>query len=355
MKNFNVNFPNLIIGGSNTVYDELDELSEFISPYSLEDVFYICVINDQIARWTGRVDIYSSLHGEKIEDKWLSYRPSTSNWDFKTFVHRKHKWKKEWMYSLDIHAVKDKWGGSSGLYAVQNCLLNLGFSKVVLCGIPMDAKPNLFRDEERWKQFSKYRRGWERALKETDEVNLKDCVRSTSGWTLQHFGYPDLNFILGEKYMENENNSPEELNISISESEKTETTEETKEEVNSSFSENEATLENEINESDIQNYSTEVENSSNKSSSSKSSSSKSTKRSSSTSKVDEFEQWWQDFGENLVEKGFGKKSLIVRAGKKFSKNPSDINFQDIVQNIDKETLQKSSLKEICREVSKKIN
>lgn len=199
-KEFDTTKPVLIIGGANHVYKDIEKLKEIIYPYNIEEFFYINVVNEQIFEWSGRVDIFSTLHGEKCQ-KWFEQRSDKANWDFKAYIHNPPTWKERYQ-NLDYKKVRDQWGGSSGLHAVQVSLIELGFDKVVLVGVPMDAKPNYFREEDQWKQFNKYRKGWNKAIKENVEpFPITNYVRSMSGWTREILGAPTKEF-LGVENME---------------------------------------------------------------------------------------------------------------------------------------------------------
>lgn len=73
--------------------------------------------------------------------------------------------------------------GSSGLYTT-SVALRLGYT-VVLCGVPMDARPNAFRDEKGWQGYRGYLRGWNAVA---DSIRGK--VFSMSGWTKNLLGAP---------------------------------------------------------------------------------------------------------------------------------------------------------------------
>lgn len=79
-------------------------------------------------------------------------------------------------------------GGSSGLYAVGVALHALGAGEVWLAGVPMDAQPNRYRDEEGWAQFQRYRGKWEKV----HAAGWLSRVRSLSGWTQTLLGAPDV-------------------------------------------------------------------------------------------------------------------------------------------------------------------
>lgn len=210
--------PIIIIGGGHTV---LDDWKYYTSMFMDRPDRYcdIGVVNDQIYTFQGRVDYFFTLHGEKMEG-WFNYRESKvespEQWSFEIYCHRSERWKntchdvakKDFEFNttkyndiLNYEIVNQKWEGSSGLYAVQNAL-ELGYEKILLCGIPMDIGRNIFRPRK-WKQGDKYWNGWLNAYD-----TIKNNVRSPSGRTSELLGKPDMNWI-GYDCLNSENPVPE--------------------------------------------------------------------------------------------------------------------------------------------------
>jgi hypothetical protein len=79
-------------------------------------------------------------------------------------------------------------GGSSGLFAV-DIALESGFEKVILCGVPLEGQQRVCSADgspvEAVCAYESYRKGWERKL-----PDIKDRVRSMSGWTKELLGKP---------------------------------------------------------------------------------------------------------------------------------------------------------------------
>ena len=186
----------LVVGGAYHVDQDLDQLRKKIAPHNLEDIFYIAVINDQIATFEERVDLFITLHGEKV-GKWLQNRPQEWNWDFDVYNYRTHQHNLEYTEGLNFYELEHKWRGSSGLFAVQVALLELGFRKVILAGIPMTTEANKFRREKQWKQGDKYKEGWSYLIQhpEKQKFDINQHVRSMSGWTKEQLGEPSETFI----------------------------------------------------------------------------------------------------------------------------------------------------------------
>ena len=88
-------------------------------------------------------------------------------------------------------------GGSSGLFATR-IALEVGYDRVVLAGVPLIGETGVMeRDgtesvrEPSGGGFAIYRGGWQKVYNE-----IKDNVRSMSGWTRETFGAPTAEWLL---------------------------------------------------------------------------------------------------------------------------------------------------------------
>lgn len=88
------------------------------------------------------------------------------------------------------------WGpGSSSLFAV-TVALELGYNRILLCGVPMDSRPHAVDagtwDGEPWpdREVAIHREGW------VYHKGRLGGVRSMSGWTASHLGGPDETFLI---------------------------------------------------------------------------------------------------------------------------------------------------------------
>jgi len=79
-------------------------------------------------------------------------------------------------------------GGSSGLFAVLGAL-ELGYDQLILCGVTMDGKkkhdPTAGQLIDATCPYDSYRPGWYKV-----QAQIKDKVRSMSGWTAELLGKP---------------------------------------------------------------------------------------------------------------------------------------------------------------------
>lgn len=90
--------------------------------------------------------------------------------------------------SVAFTAVKPKWHGSSGLYAAQIALEELGFDGVILAGCPMDAAAGALCQHSEMgdpTKVDRFKPEWARALPE-----ISGRIRSMSGWTRDLLGAP---------------------------------------------------------------------------------------------------------------------------------------------------------------------
>jgi hypothetical protein len=90
---------------------------------------------------------------------------------------------------------KPNGNGSSGLYAVL-VALELGYQKLVLCGIPLEGQERFDYKEDSSKvitaqtDYQHYRLGWNQ-----NRDLLQKHVRSMSGWTKELLGEPDAEWL----------------------------------------------------------------------------------------------------------------------------------------------------------------
>lgn len=80
--------------------------------------------------------------------------------------------------------------GSSGLFAVKVALADMGFERVVLCGVPLTQEGGHFAEDGPWRGAPSFYTGWREVI-----PLIRDRVRSLSGWTRETFGAPTPNWI----------------------------------------------------------------------------------------------------------------------------------------------------------------
>lgn len=164
----------LLVGGGG------DPLSEYVAArlmceaLDLKVTTFVC--NDSIHLFPDKIDHAVTLHPDKMS-VWLERRRRngfeipTSLWAHRSYPHFT-AWTKDWQ-------------GSSGLFMVK-IARELGFTKILLCGIPMSEEADHITRHVPWHHCQGFMRGWRRW-----EHHIKPHVRSMSGWTQETFGAPD--------------------------------------------------------------------------------------------------------------------------------------------------------------------
>ena len=173
----------LVLGGAACVWDDVRAFEEFgIAPA------IVVACNDVLAAWKGPLTAVCSLHPDKL-DGWLRKRARAGL--------------PEPEYAFADAMKADAWGfdstpyrfagqtssGSSGLFALKVALEDLGASRAVLCGIPMDTQSHFF-DAAGWQAARRHVAGWRQAM-----PLIKDRARSMSGWTRDMLGGPTRSWL----------------------------------------------------------------------------------------------------------------------------------------------------------------
>lgn len=179
----------LILGGAACVWDDIDaaqRLGEFDA---------VCAVNDIGVQWPHHLDLWVTLHHEKLF-QWQSLRATLGrNTDYISVCHS-HDGLKPWSPTLPrIDKILDyryegmTSSGSSGLFAVK-VGQEYGFNRIVLAGVPLEQREAHFFDNRPWTEVGKFRDAWKIA-----HPFIKDNVRSMSGWTRERLGLPTTEWL----------------------------------------------------------------------------------------------------------------------------------------------------------------
>ena len=174
----------LAIGGAACVWRDVSAFAEFgVEP----DIIVAC--NDMIASWPDRLDAAVTMHPERLRE-WLVAREANGfSPPARIFMHATaheiHPWERvPFLFEPEIRS------GSSGLFCAQVALQQLGATRVVCCGMPMDDAPH-FTGGAKWDGAQCHRVGWMQA-----RAHL-GAVRSMSGWTRDLVGAPTKDWLHG--------------------------------------------------------------------------------------------------------------------------------------------------------------
>lgn len=163
----------LILGGAPTWRAEAQAAADLIGRRRLVVAANLAGIHHK-----GRLDGWASLHPENLPT-WRSERkgPPAARHFVPSGLHAL-PWAEK---------AADRWNGSSGLYAAQCALFEVGATAVILCGVPMDSEAGHFTRPSgaSWEGTADYRLGFEAALRECG-----GRIRSMGGWTAELFGRP---------------------------------------------------------------------------------------------------------------------------------------------------------------------
>jgi len=165
----------LILGSANCLRDDIRralEMSEFEG---------VVAAKQAGVEWTGELDAWVSLHPDRFqalidERSERGSPPSPRHYGHKAFgdVCEAYDWK---------FTGQEK-SGSSGLFACK-VAIDLGFDRLVLCGIPMSSDGGRIDGKSHWTGANGFKPGFLQAV-----PALKGRARSMSGWTQTILGTP---------------------------------------------------------------------------------------------------------------------------------------------------------------------
>lgn len=174
----------LVLGSSVEWLDDAAKVRALVEP----DI--VVAVNQAAVNWAGHVDHMATMHPELVP-KWLTERKRLG------LPMPGQLWcpKGRPRPNIDGMPWRDvqSWGGSSGLLAVTVALDELGATHVCLAGVPLRKASAHFHDKRIWPDASRYHPAWERKL-----PAIKARVRSCSGWTMEKFGGPTAEWLVGE-------------------------------------------------------------------------------------------------------------------------------------------------------------
>ena len=174
----------LILGGANCVWDDVEaacKLGKFQA---------IVAVNDVGAEYPEHVDIWCSLHPDKLP-AWAKQRADNGYRPAGMLVGHADKKSAGFLDETTPYQWPGMSGsGSSGLFAVKVALEH-GYNRVVLCGVPMEKRPHFFKKEP-WPQVDSFTAAWKTSIN-----NYSEFTRSMSGWTAELLGKPTKKWLAG--------------------------------------------------------------------------------------------------------------------------------------------------------------
>ncbi len=167
----------LVLGGAACV------VADFEAALDLGEFAGVVGCNHIGIHWPGRLDAWCSLHADRLKRPWVAGRARRGLPPHKALLG---------MGDTDHHFPGQTEPGSSGLFALKVALVDLGFDRAVLCGVPLSPDAAHFDDPRSWNAAGQYHPGWRQAL---PQIAVR--VRSMSGWTAELLGHPTPEWIGG--------------------------------------------------------------------------------------------------------------------------------------------------------------
>lgn len=165
-----------------------DALAEFERAQAMAPDAPVVCVNDALRTCPAPALAFATLHPEKRR----RFLDGVALEGVRLFANERPAYD-----STPWEIVPEKWGGTSGLYAVQIALGELGFAGSIVAGVPIDHKAGTTYARHPQKQWAsgneaRYRRGWTKAL-----PAIGARVRSMSGWTQEILGAPSRAWLEG--------------------------------------------------------------------------------------------------------------------------------------------------------------
>lgn len=192
----------IVLGSADCVWDDytatnlllkqyVDYLNSEAKPFTHDVMIENFVINDTIPVFPGHVHHAISLHPNKFA---APAKDGSGNWAHKRNANGypipDHIWGHRGT-ELTTNTSSD-WGGSSGLFACK-IALELGHSRIIMCGVPLDPKQRHIVRHTDWNSAKAFQRGWI-----TRKATVLGKVKSWEGWTKDLLGIPTIEWLQSE-------------------------------------------------------------------------------------------------------------------------------------------------------------
>lgn len=147
-------------------------------PRPLSTVSFMLIGIDAVDKYQGRGDYFATYHPVDILPAIDRRAELGANTDYIVISHKSYFDQSAGRDVVDKIVPFRPPSGSSALLGVL-AGISLGYKKIILCGCPLEGK------NKKKSSYEVYRRGWTAKLQE-----IKDVVRSMSGWTRELLGAP---------------------------------------------------------------------------------------------------------------------------------------------------------------------
>jgi hypothetical protein len=174
----------LVLGSALTMWEDVE------AALSLGPVDGIVAAKGAGVVWQGPLDAWVTLHPDRFPKDFKAREAKGYPEAPVMAAHRGHPQARMLNLIMEYKFAEQHSSGSSGLFAVK-VAQHIGFTRQVLCGIPLDKKAGKIGVGPHWAGAEGFKRGFKEAKPHL--IN----TRSMSGWTAEFLGKPDEQFFTG--------------------------------------------------------------------------------------------------------------------------------------------------------------
>ena len=174
----------ILIGGGQFVFEEYEQAKQLCESVGVP--WRVFCANDMCTVFKDHIDYACMIHTKDVNE-WIEGRLA-KGWPMpgEVWAHRFSEKQRTHGEAKYVQKVLPCWRGSVGLFMVQ-VARELGFPCHMLCGVPIcQHQLHVIRRKSWGTAALSFRADWE-----VHRLEIKDMVRSFSGWTREQFGSPE--------------------------------------------------------------------------------------------------------------------------------------------------------------------
>lgn len=172
----------IIVGSAHCVADDIAAcLSTIHHPPST--VSFMLIGLDAVDKYIGYADYFATYHPVDIEPAYERRDACGGNTDYVVIANTQYADQEKGHHLVDMIVPFKPPSGSSALLGTL-AAIKLRYKKIILCGCPLTGK------NDKGEDYAHYQKGWIAVGQQ-----VKDYVRSMSGWTREYLGAPTEEWI----------------------------------------------------------------------------------------------------------------------------------------------------------------